>query len=285
MMNKKQLESKVNEFIIEKELEEKADKTVNHYKRVLNDFLSVLPDDKEITKEEALLFKKHLQAAEYEATTYNNYVTVINSFFKFCEFEKMYLKKNKIQQQGSLEDVLEPIDYKRLMRWAKRLGMEECRMIMYSLAETGARIAELKFFTIEAIKTSSFIEVNNKGKTRKLILRNDLRKELKKYASSKGIKTGLIFRGRKDPTKPAAEATIWRDMKKVAGRAKVSKAKVHAHSFRHLFALRWIDEGGSVTDLADILGHSRLETTRIYTKTTDEMKKKKIESMKYKGRN
>ncbi len=283
-MNKQETEASIKEFMIDKKLEEKAQRTINQYERVLNLFIEILPEDKEITKTEVLLFKEEMQKQKYSIATYNNYVTIINSFFKYSGQEKLYLKKIKVQQQGSLEDVLEPIDYKRLMRWAKKMNMEECRLIMYSLAETGARIAELKFFTAEAVKQSSFIEVTNKGKTRRLILRNDLRKELKAYMRANGIKTGLIFRGRKDPTKPASEATIWRDLKKVAGKAKVSKKKVHAHSFRHLFALRWIDEGGSVTDLADILGHSRLETTRIYTKTTDEMKKKKIESMKYKGR-
>lgn len=283
-MNKQQIQTEVEDFMTDKQLEEKASRTVGQYKRVLDEFVETLPDDVEITKKEVLNYKNVLIERKYSAATYNNYVTIVNSFFKNAALEDLYLKKLKVQQQGSLEDVLEPIDYKRLTRWAKRLDMEQCRMIMYSLAETGARIAELKFFTVEAIKASAFIEITNKGKIRRLIIRNDLRKELKKFIRDQGIKSGYIFHGRKDLSKPASEATIWRDMKKIAGRARVSKDKVHAHSFRHLFALRWIDEGGSVTDLADILGHSRLETTRIYTKTTDEMKKKKIESMKYKGR-
>lgn len=283
-MNKQQIQTEVEDFMTDKQLEEKASRTVGQYKRVLDEFVETLPDDVEITKKEVLNYKNVLIKRKYSAATYNNYVTIVNSFFKNAALEDLYLKKLKVQQQGSLEDVLEPIDYKRLIRWAKRLDMEQCRMIMYSLAETGARIAELKFLTVEAIKASAFIEITNKGKIRRLIIRNDLRKELKKFIRVQGIKSGYIFHGRKDSSKPASEATIWRDMKKTAGRARVSKDKVHAHSFRHLFALRWIDEGGSVTDLADILGHSRLETTRIYTKTTDEMKKKKIESMKYKGR-
>ena len=283
-MNKKQITIEVEDFMTDKQLEEKASRTINQYRRVLDEFITSLPENVDITKKEVLNYKKVLIERKYSAATYNNYVTIVNSFFKNAALEDLYLKKIKVQQQGSLEDVLEPIDYKRLMRWSKRLEMEQCRMVMYSLAETGARIAELKFFTVEAITESPFIEVSNKGKNRRLIVRSDLRKELKKYIKQNGIKSGLIFTGRSDSTKPAAEATMWRDMKKVAGRARVAKHKVHAHSFRHLFALRWIDEGGSVTDLADILGHSRLDTTRIYTKTTDEMKKKKIEAMKYKGR-
>ena len=283
-MNKQETEQCIKEFITDKRLEEKVERTIKHYQRVLDFFVSTLPNDKEITKEDVLHFKEKLLEMNYENTTYNNYVTVVNSFFKYSHQEKLYLKKAKVQQLGSLENVLEPIDYKRLMRWAKKLEMEQCRMIMYSLAETGARVAELKFFTVEAIKKSPFVEVTNKGKTRKLILRNDLRRELKAYIKKNNIKTGYVFTGRKDKTKPAAEATIWRDMKKIASRAKVSKSKVHAHSFRHLFAIRWIDEGGSLAELRDMLGHSKIETTTIYTRTTDEMKKKKLEAMKYKGR-
>lgn len=283
-MNRQETEERIKDFMIDKRLEEKAQRTINQYQRVLNFYLSTLPTDKEITKEDVLNFKEQLIKKNYSIATYNNYVTIINSFFKYSNQEKMYLKKSKVQQLSSLENVLEPIDYKRLMRWAKKLGMEQTRMIMYSLAETGARIAELKFFTVEAVKKSSFIEVTNKGKTRKLILRNDLRRELKAYIKAQNIKTGYIFTGREDKTKPASEATVWRDMKKIAGKAKVSKSKVHAHSFRHLFAIRWIDEGGSLSELRDMLGHSKIETTTIYTRTTDEMKKKKLETMKYKGR-
>lgn len=277
------MKATIEKFMEKKTLEEKASRTIKQYMRVLDEFIATLPDNVGITKKEALNFKTELLNRKYGIATYNNYVTIVNSFFKFAKLEDMYFKKIKVQQQGSLDDVLEPLEYKRILRWAGRMQMEQCRMIMYSLAETGARIAELKFFTVEAIKESAFIEVTNKGKTRSIIIRSELRKDLKKYIRDQGIKSGYIFRGKKDFSKPAAEATTWREMKKIAGCAKVSKKKVHAHSFRHLFALRWIEEGGSVTDLADIMGHSRLETTRIYTKTTDSMKKKKIESMKYKG--
>ena len=282
-MNKDKFMNLKDSFLLEKKFEEKAPGTIKHYEYVLNLFLDLLPGNKPITKVEILELKDELEKLEFNISTYNNYITIIDSFFKYCKCEELCLKKKEIQNIGSLKNVLNPIDYKRLLRWASKLNMEECKMIMTVLAETGIRIAELKFITVEAVKESNFIEVTNKGKTRNIILKNDLRKDLKKYANKRKIKSGYIFRSRQNPTNPAVEKTIWNDMKKVAKHAHVSKDKVHPHSFRHLFSIRWLEQGGSLPDLADILGHNSIETTRIYAKTTDEMKKSALEKMRYKG--
>lgn len=150
---------------------------------------------------------------------------------------------------------------------------------MKVIAFTGVRAEELKVFTYENIQ-SNYIETRNKGKIRNVILRNDLRRELLKYCRDNGIKSGYIFKGKEDGTMIHA-TTIYKQLKRIASKAKVSKSKVHAHSFRHLFAIKFIEDSGDISELADILGHSSIETTRIYTMTTDEMKKKKIEKMTY----
>lgn len=283
LMNKIDFKNKEDEFLLEKTLEEKAPRTLDHYKYVLDLLLECMPDDKAITKMEMLGIKEKFYDLGFSNSTYNNYITVIDSFFKFCACEDLCLKKRKVQIKGSLKNVLEPLDYKRLLRWADKLCMSECKLIMMVLAETGIRVAELKYFTVEAVKQGNYIEVTNKGKSRNIIVKNSLRKELKNYVRNQNIKTGYIFRSRKYKNRPAVEKTIWREMKKVATHAKVSKEKVHPHSFRHLFALRWLEQGGSLPDLADMLGHTSIETTRIYAKTTDEMKKQMLEKMRYKG--
>jgi len=244
-------------------------------------FIQAMPDDRDITKEEVLLFKEMMKQHKYAVSTYNNYVSIVNSFFKSAQMDGLFLKAIRVQDVSHIEDVLEPIEYKRLLRHAKEHGYMEIYMVMRVLAETGIRIAELKFFTVENINKSFVIEVENKGKHRDVIVRKELRHELKQYCRRYGIRSGYIFTGRENKKKPACEVTLWREMKKVAGLAKVKKIKVHAHSFRHLFAIRWASSGGDPLDLADILGHDSLNTTRKYTRTSNRQKKEKIESMHY----
>lgn len=280
-ITKEKMLKKVEFFIKTKKYDEKSPRTLKQYNRVIMEFIATIPDGVEIAKDHTLEYKQKLKDAGMMTSTINNKIVILDSFLKFIKLDCLCVNTIKVQKKSSLKNVLEPIDYKRLLHWAKKLEMVDIRMIMRVLAETGARIAELTFFTADAIKESNYINVSNKGKERNLIIRNDLRKELKEFCCNKKITEGYIFRGRLDESKPLCEATIWRNMQKIAGRAKVNKKKVHAHSFRHLFAIRWIEEGGSIADLADIMGHNSLETTRIYTKTTDLMKKRKIENMKY----
>ena len=184
------------------------------------------------------------------------------------------------QHAASNSEILSLSDYKRLLRFAKRLGQEDTYLIMKILAMTGIRIEELSFFTVENVKTN-YIYVRNKGKERSIIIRQDLARELRQYCRNNGIKEGVIFFC-KTKGKMMAKSTIWRRMQRIAGVARVGKNKVHAHSFRHLFAKMFLEEyNGSIAELADILGHNSLETTRIYAKTTDEEKRRKLERIKF----
>jgi len=186
----------------------------------------------------------------------------------------------KKQHAASNSEIISLADFKRLLRFARRMNQEDTYLIMKILAMTGIRIEELSFFTVENVKTN-YIHVRNKGKERSIIIRQDLAREIRQYCRNKGIKSGIIFFCR-TPGKMMAKSTIWRRMQKIAGVARVSKNKVHAHSFRHLFAKMFLEEyNGSIAELADILGHNSLETTRIYAKTTDEEKRRKLERIKF----
>jgi integrase len=198
----------------------------------------------------------------------------------WCGINDCKVKQLKKQHAASNSEILSLSDYKRLLRFAKRMNQEDTYLIMKILAMTGIRIEELSFFTVENVK-SNYIHVRNKGKERSIIIRQDLARELRAYCRDKGIKSGVIFycatKG-----KMMAKSTIWRRMQRIAGVARVSKNKVHAHSFRHLFAKMFLEEyNGSIAELADILGHNSLETTRIYAKTTDEEKRRKLERIKF----
>lgn len=295
-MNKKELETKLEEYLDEELADEKAKNTLIHYRHVVSMFINSLPDE-DISKKDFIEFKNML-VSKYKPKTVNNYIVIANKFIKYVEitskdnddefnfnklkkhYSKDALKNIKLQEKSSLTEVLEPSELKRMLRVAKKRNEMDLYYIMKVLAYTGVRAEELKVFTVENIQ-SNYIRVSNKGKTRNIIVRNDLKRELLKYCKERNITTGYIFQGKKKGTM-IHSTTIYKRLKKLAGACKGIKiSKVYAHSFRHLFAIKFLQDGGDISELADILGHSSIETTRIYVRTTDKMKKERLEKMKY----
>ncbi len=236
-------------------------------------FINYLDHENEITKDDVLAFKMHICSSKYKPRSINSYIVAVNKFLRWCGLEELKVKKLKMQQRNSIDNIISYNDYKRLLRFARKLEHHDIYMIMKIIATTGIRISELKFFTVEGIK-SFYINVRNKGKDREIILTQELARELRKYCRENNITKGKIFE--------LSDVVIWRKMKRIAGAARVNKSKVHAHSFRHLFAKEFMSEYNNALELADILGHSSLETTRIYARTTNEEKRKKIEKMRNK---
>lgn len=282
-MNKQELYKYLDEWILDQQYQEYSVNTLKQYKANVKKFIDWLDDDSVIDKSTTIRFKEYLYSLEPKpkTTSLNTWIVELNKFLKFIGKPELTIKKIKMQTKVSNDEVLTIADYKRLLRFSKRLNMMQLYYIIKVLAMTGIRISELKYFTIENIK-DNYIDGYNKGKERKIIIRQDLARELRKYARENHIKSGYIFRGA-IPNKMPVESTIWRQLKKVAGRARVNKKKVHAHSFRHLFAQIFLETyPGNITELADILGHNSLETTRLYTRTSNNQKKNKMEQMNFK---
>ena len=280
-MKKEELKKRLSDFILEQSEDEKTKNTLKKYEHNISMFIDWIPPDADVDKTMMIDFKRYLlENLHYRTNTINNYIVSINKFLYWCGIADCKVKQLKKQHTASNSEILSISDYKRLLRFAKRFGQEDTYLIMKILAMTGIRIEELSFFTVENMK-SNYIYVRNKGKERSIIIRQDLAREIRQYCRYNGIKSGVIFYC-KDKGKMMAKSTIWRRMKKIAGAAKVRKNKVHAHSFRHLFAKLFLEEyNGSIAELADILGHNSLETTRIYAKTTDEEKRRKLERIKF----
>lgn len=282
-MNKQELYKYLDEWILDQQYQEYSVNTLKQYKANVKKFIDWLDDDSVIDKSTTIRFKEYLYSLEPKpkTTSLNTWIVELNKFLKFIGKPELTIKKIKMQTKVSNDEVLTIADYKRLLRFSKRLNMMQLYYIIKVLAMTGIRISELKYFTIENIK-DNYIDGYNKGKERKIIIRQDLARELRKYARENHIKSGYIFRGA-IPNKMPVESTIWRQLKKVAGKARVNKKKVHAHSFRHLFAQIFLETyPGNITELADILGHNSLETTRLYTRTSNNQKKNKMEQMNFK---
>lgn len=281
-MNKQELLPKLDEWINEQTYQEYSNNTLKQYKANVLKFLNWLSDDENITKDTTIKYKEYLYSLNPRPKTssINTWIIELNKFLKWLKLDDLTIKKIKQQTKNSNEEVLSISDYKRLLRISKSIGNMKLYYIMKVLAMTGIRISELKFFTVESIK-SNYIPAFNKGKERNLIVRQDLARELRKYCRDNNIKTGCIFKGENQDK--LVFSTTWRQMKKVSGKARVNKNKVHAHSFRHLFAQVFLEEySDNITELADILGHNSLETTRLYTRTSNAQKKSKLEKLNFK---
>ena len=286
-MDKEGLISNLDEWLTELKYDEKADNTLKQYKTNVMKFIDWLPDDeKPISKDTTLSYKKYLRTLTESPKSMNIWIVSINKYLKWLGLNDLTIKKVKMQQQSSNEESLTLADFKRLLRISKRMGYEQLYYIFKVLAMTGCRIGELEYFTVENIEKTprKNIKVFNKGKDREIIVRQDLSRELKHYYKEKGIKEGYIFLS-SDPKckgKMPNKSTIHRQMKKVAGMARIRVEKVHPHNFRHLFAQVFLNEyPENVLDLADLLGHNDLKTTRIYTKTSGEQKRMKLEKVKF----
>ena len=286
-MNKEELLARIDEWITELRYEEKEKNTLKQYKANVMKFIDWLPDDNgPITKDTTMDYRDYLRTITESPKSLNVWIVSLNKYLRWLGLNNLTIKKAKMQQQSSNEESLTMADFKRLLRVSRRMGNEQLYYIIKVLGMTGCRIGELKYFTVENIEKTprKNIKVFNKGKDREIVIRQDLSRELKQYCKSKNIESGYIFLS-SDPKcegKMPAISTIWRQMKKVAGICRISKSKVHPHNFRHFFAQVFLESyPENVLDLADLLGHNDLKTTRIYTKTSGEQKRKKLENVKF----
>jgi len=279
MMNKQEMQDQLDSFIEDQYCKELSKKTLHKYKADIQAFLDWLPDDIEITKKLMIDYKNHLKEKTKKSTSINSYITAIDKFVYWLGRKDLALEKVKSQIEYELDNVIDLTDYKRLLKQARKAGRKDTELIMRVLAGTGIRIEELKYFTVENL--APYIEVTNKGKTRSVPIRRELLHDLRTYCKENKIRSGTLFPGR-IPGQQLTNSAIWKRFKKIAGAAKVKKEKVYPHSFRHFFALEYLEAGGLEIELADILGHSSLETTRIYVRATKERKREKMERMRYK---
>lgn len=281
MITKQTLVDHIDDFKHAMKNEEKASKTVDKYIRDIQKFIDFI-DEGTISKEVTINYKQYLIDKGYEVSSINSFITILNKYLKFLNCEMVRIKQLKVQIETSVKDSISDADYHRMLRKAKELNQMHTYYILRILAETGIRIEELKYFTIENLKKNKFyITVRNKGKIRTVIIHQELSRSLRRFAKVQGIKSGFLFKGKVDG-RMLHHSTIWRRLKRVAGLSKVKKEKIYPHAFRHYFAKKVLEQHPDNTlGLADLLGHSSLKTTRTYTMTTDEEKRKIVENMTF----
>lgn len=255
--------------------EEKSAATVEKYLRDVQAF-AVYIGNAEITKEAVMEYKKNLQEKEYAVRSINSMLASLNSFMNFTGWSDCKVKSIKLQKQiyCAEEKELTKPEYERLLKAAEK--NEQLHLVMQTICSTGIRVSELKYFTVEAVKNGE-VSVNCKAKTRTILIPGKLKKKLLSYAKKKKYDSGVIFLTSKG--KPLDRKTIWAQMKALCKSAKVNASKVFPHNLRKLFARTFYRIEKDIAKLADILGHSNIDTTRIYIMTTGIEHRRKIEQL------
>lgn len=256
--------------------EEYGSATVEKYLRELRIFQEWMKDGA-VDKEAMAGYKAHLQKENYAPATINSKLSALNVFFRFVGWDECRVKFLRIQRRlfRNQSKELSRGEYEKLLRVAREKGKERLALLMETICGTGIRVSEVSYITVEAAKKGR-TEVNLKGKVRVIFFPEKLCRKLLKYAREQGIACGEIFLT--GGGKGISRRQIWREMKDLCKDAGVEESKVFPHNLRHLFATAFYKISGDIVKLADMLGHSSIETTRIYLKTTGE------EHVRYLGR-
>lgn len=258
--------------------EEKSKNTIEKYLRDVHAF-AVYQNSTEVTKDTVIDYKRKLISEGYAARSINSMLASLNSLFLFLNWADCRVKSIKLQRQIYCPEdkELTKAEYTRLVNTAKQKGNERLNLVLQTICGTGIRVSELQYITVEAVKNGE-ATVSLKGKTRSVFIIKELKKKLLRYAAEQGIQSGSIFVTRTG--KPMSRTNIWREMKSLCEQAGVNPQKVFPHNLRHLFARTFYGIEKDIAKLADILGHSSINTTRIYIIATGNEHRKRMENMR-----
>ena len=242
--------------------EEREPATIEKYLRDVSGFAAWIGREM-VTKETVTRWKEQLATSGCQAVTVNGKISAVNKFFTFLGWTDCRVKYLRIQRRmfRNTERELTKDEYSRLVETAQSLGRERLSLLIETICATGIRVSEVRYITIESIQ-SGRADIALKGKIRTILLPGKLCRKLLKYARKKKIASGEIFLTRSG--RGLSRRQIWAEMKAICARAGVEKTKVFPHNLRHLFARTFYRACRDVARLADVLGHSSIETTRIY---------------------
>ena len=257
--------------------EERSAGTIEKYVRDVRSFLRWL-GDQPLSKDTAAAWKDHLVAAGYAPATVNSMLAALNRFFRHCGREDCRVKFLKVQRRlfrDSARD-LSRREYDRLILAAQEAGRQRLALLIETMGSTGIRVSEVKYITLEAVRRGR-AEVALKGKIRTILIPGKLCRKLQKYAGKEKIASGEIFLT--GSGRGLTRRQIWAEMKSLCRRAGVEASKVFPHNLRHLFARTFYRASRNLVQLADVLGHSSVETTRVYLIATEREHAKQLESL------
>lgn len=256
--------------------EERSQATREKYMRDFRAFLRYIGEDP-ISKERVICYKQYL-VKKYAASSVNSMLAAANRFLKSIGRYDCTVRSLKIQRRAfrASQRELSKAEYYRLLAAAKRRKDTRLYMLMQAICATGIRVSELQFITVESLR-SGVAQVSLKGKTRQILIPSKLRKELRRYASEKGIGSGSIFITKTG--RPMDRSNILHAMKLLCREANVEPGKVFPHNLRHLFACLYYKVSKDISRLADLLGHANINTTRIYTCVSGSEQSRQIDKL------
>lgn len=266
----------INQFIKYLQEQEKSQSTIVSYKRELFS-LQMFFDDSSLNKDSLLRYKTII-TKQYKPSTCNVSISAINCFLKYINRQDLFLKPLKIQKTifEPAEKELTKKDYNKLIKAALINGDERTALAIQTICATGIRVSELQSITVETLRSGQ-AHICNKGKIRIVFIPKALVNVLKKYVVNHNIASGPIFVTRNN--KPLDRSNLWKSMKQLCSVAGVKPSKIYPHNLRHLFAKTYYTQQKDISRLADILGHSSINTTRIYTRESGAVHAKQIEGL------
>ena len=247
-------------------MEERELGTIEKYMREVKKF-ALWQGRRKVTKETVSEWKEQLRTAGYKPETVNGKLSAVNKFLSCMGWGECCVKYLKIQRRlfRSTGRELTKDEYTRLVETAQSLGKTRLALLIETICATGIRVSEVKYITAEALRAGR-ADISLKGKIRTVLLPGKLCRKLQKYAKKQKITSGEIFLTRSG--KGISRRQIWAEMKALCKQARVAPSKVFPHNLRHLFARTFYRVSRDVAKLADVLGHSSIETTRIYLIST-----------------
>ena len=258
--------------------EEKSAGTVSKYLHDMRAF-QAFADGRPVTRELSIMWKDQLFSEQYAVPTINSMLSSLNGFLRFMRWDDCKVKFLRVQHRLFCDPsrILTRSEYNKLLETAKAQGKERLVLIMETICSTGIRVSEVRCITVEAAM-QGMTEVSLKGKIRTILMPSRLRKKLLEYARKNKIASGEIFLTRSG--NPISRRQIWAEMKRLCEAAGIAPTKVFPHNLRHLFARTFYKMSHDIAKLADTLGHSCIDTTRIYLVSTGREHKSLLEKLR-----
>lgn len=236
--------------------------TIEKYRRDVGAFIQA-QGESELKKQDLMDYRAALMKT-HGVSSVNSYLISLNQFFRWLGREELVVKTLRIQRRTALDNVMSVEEYFRLLRSAQAIGRQRDYLLLRTLAATGIRVSELSAITYEGVLQGS-VEVECKKKFRKVYISEALACQVLDYCARQNITTGVVFLGRRQG-EALRPSSVWKLVKRAAARCGIDESKAYPHSLRHLFAKTYMNKVGNIFELADLLGHSSVETTRIYAR-------------------
>lgn len=287
-MTIEELENSIDNFITDLRDSEIKQSSLQVYKTNINQFINYLKEQNKIdfNKNDYINYRDYMKEnKKYEITTINKYIVILNKYFSYLNHDELKIKQLRQQKKHYLENVPTVIDYKRILRAAKKNDIIAYYFILIA-SYTGMRVSAILEITIESLKESKhnedYIKIYSKGKYNEVPFPAWLRREVLKYAKEKKINKGYLFPSPYKKGKPYTRKTMWKKVHKVTGLARIDLEKGHPHAFRHLLGKEITKEINDSQTIADIFGHESLKTTSQYQQKTKKEISKILNDFRFK---